>query len=274
MRPCARAMLIVSLLVFINGCALSSLTIASLAANGLSFAVSGKSLSDHFLSNATGNDCSLFRIVSGDRICLVGTQDVADEKTQEPTATVVTATILNDGATLARSRGATFTSTESNKASVATAQEEPSALELETGLAARTAHYSLLDPNQTLRKVAMIEPSRGAGPDVQVASTEPYQVAREIDRPQLFVVLGSFQDQANALRQHSVNGNSRITPAIVNGERYYRVVLGPFGDSITTLATASDSALHGAGRWPIWLCADSLSAPPCSLSLAQAPVME
>ena len=57
--------------VLLSGCGLPpAVVIASYAADGVSYVATGKSVTDHGLSYATGHDCAMLRVVSGDPICL------------------------------------------------------------------------------------------------------------------------------------------------------------------------------------------------------------
>lgn len=51
-----------------------AVSLASLAADGVSLAASGKSLKDHALSEVTGEDCAMWRVVKNDDICLADVQ--------------------------------------------------------------------------------------------------------------------------------------------------------------------------------------------------------
>ncbi|MBM3541916.1 MAG: hypothetical protein FJX51_07705, partial [Alphaproteobacteria bacterium] len=54
----------------LSACALPpALSLASLAADGLSYAATKKSVQDHALSAAVGEDCALWRVVTGLAIC-------------------------------------------------------------------------------------------------------------------------------------------------------------------------------------------------------------
>ena len=80
-----RAYLLIAGAVLLNGCAVASgFKIASLAANGLSYLVSGKSLSDHLISGAMGGDCALHRLIEGQAPCRATEQSsVAAAKSQQ-----------------------------------------------------------------------------------------------------------------------------------------------------------------------------------------------
>lgn len=56
--------------LFLAGCALPPvITLASLAANGASYATTGKSTTDHAISAVVGEDCALLRIVRDEAFC-------------------------------------------------------------------------------------------------------------------------------------------------------------------------------------------------------------
>ena len=59
----------------LGGCALPpAVTLASLAADGVSYVTTGKSVSDHGMSVATGNDCALMRpVFTGKAMCQIDT---------------------------------------------------------------------------------------------------------------------------------------------------------------------------------------------------------
>lgn len=60
--------------VALGGCGLvpPAVSIASFAADALSYAVSGKSVSDHGLSMVMREDCAVFNIVDGEEVCEPG----------------------------------------------------------------------------------------------------------------------------------------------------------------------------------------------------------
>ena len=60
----------VGLLSTLGGCVLApTYQLASIAATGLSYALTGKSISDHALSTVTEQDCAMLRVMSGDEVC-------------------------------------------------------------------------------------------------------------------------------------------------------------------------------------------------------------
>ncbi len=54
----------------LSGCGLPpAVMIASYAADGVSYVATGKSVSDHGISEVTGRDCALWRVIKGQAIC-------------------------------------------------------------------------------------------------------------------------------------------------------------------------------------------------------------
>src|SRR5512146_3154800 len=54
----------------LSGCGLPpAVMIASYAADGVSYVATGKSVSDHGISEVTGRDCELWRVIKGEAIC-------------------------------------------------------------------------------------------------------------------------------------------------------------------------------------------------------------
>ncbi len=54
----------------LSGCGLPpAVMIASYAADGVSYVATGKSVSDHGISEVTGRDCAVFRIIKGESVC-------------------------------------------------------------------------------------------------------------------------------------------------------------------------------------------------------------
>jgi len=81
------------LVLFLAGCALPpAISVASFVADGVSYAITGKSTTDHAISAVVRQDCALARVVQDQAICdpdgevlieLVGA-DPADENWADP----------------------------------------------------------------------------------------------------------------------------------------------------------------------------------------------
>ncbi len=64
-------LLALSGILFLGGCAMPPVVmVASYAIDGVSFIVSGKSITDHAISAALKKDCSLIRVIAGRQICV------------------------------------------------------------------------------------------------------------------------------------------------------------------------------------------------------------
>ncbi len=63
------ALLVLGLPLLTGGCAVSAMTAASYGADGVSYADSGKSGSDHFMSMVSKKDCALWRMFRNENVC-------------------------------------------------------------------------------------------------------------------------------------------------------------------------------------------------------------
>lgn len=71
--------------VFVAGCSLPpALGLASLAADGVSYAATGKSTSDHALSAITSEDCAMLRAVEEKPICVPKAEVSVSELSVKP----------------------------------------------------------------------------------------------------------------------------------------------------------------------------------------------
>lgn len=88
-RPARLAILALAALLP-AGCALPpAVTLASLAADGVSYVATGKSVSDHGISAATGNDCALMRpVFTGKAMCQIDTTRGKDVPVETGSAAV------------------------------------------------------------------------------------------------------------------------------------------------------------------------------------------
>ena len=220
---------IVLVVAFLNGCAMAAgVKIASLALTGASYLISGKSLSDHVISGAMASDCALHRLVTGQPPC----------RPSENTENTLVAQASTGQATAAEPQ---LDSTQAVSEASTNISSGPTLLETDwEDLTALENNFALLDT------------------DFIVDSTGP----------RLFVVVGSYSELSNAHTHLSREDGAQIASVIVDNTRYFRVLLGPFGSSISTLAR-SETGLKSTGGWPVWLCPGALRAPPCTTQIAQ-----
>ena len=62
-------------LMCITLCSCATLHMVSLGISTLSYSITGKSVTDHVISEITTQDCALRRIVLGEQACLDGSED-------------------------------------------------------------------------------------------------------------------------------------------------------------------------------------------------------
>lgn len=68
------------LLMSLSGCIVAlppAIQLASLALDGVSYAASGKSVTDHAISGITAQDCAMARVLEGNAICTKNITEVA-----------------------------------------------------------------------------------------------------------------------------------------------------------------------------------------------------
>ncbi len=69
------------LLLVLGGCSVSpSVDAVSWTVDGVSYFLTGKSMTDHAVSAAAGKDCALMRVVKGKAACLPNDEDVAGDR--------------------------------------------------------------------------------------------------------------------------------------------------------------------------------------------------
>lgn len=76
-----RFMIAAGLTVILSGCSVSPAVDAfSWGVDGVSFLITGKSMTDHALSAAAGKDCAMLRVVRGEPACVPRDEDVAGDR--------------------------------------------------------------------------------------------------------------------------------------------------------------------------------------------------
>lgn len=80
-----KTLAMIGLPLFLGGCGLPpALSAASWALDGISYLASGKSVTDHAISEVAQQDCALFRVVQGRELCEAHTDDL--QTAEGPTA--------------------------------------------------------------------------------------------------------------------------------------------------------------------------------------------
>jgi hypothetical protein len=234
-RPAVRTLVLPLSLVFLSGCVPTGFTIASYAVDGISYAGSGKSLTDHMLSDWKGRDCATWRILKSRPICKDFTpEEIARRKRNRDSirhdighayiATNLDGIDLNDGTVLA-------TTTKTNARANVKARPASPAIEHKPAASKANDGPVRLQPAPVKRQDL---PAAGAGdrrpiakrPEQPVALRQA-RAARRIAADSRYLVFGSFRHRGEAKRfagRHKVM-RPTILPVRVRGKRYYRVVV-------------------------------------------------
>jgi len=212
-----------------SGCALPpAVTVASFAADGVSYMVSGRTVSDHALSYAAQEDCAMHRVVKGEGIC-------------KPEAPAGGMALADAG----MSYQGTLESLE--PATPEPAAPEPAALEPEAPIALLAA------PAEEARVEEAALPgetnAEKPGPDVRWA------YRGNAGEAATFLALGSYRFRTNAadMAARYATYSPSIVTAYLHGERYYRVVIGPYSEDGVEDAKAA-LLRAGANPWRVRLC--------------------
>ena len=207
--------------LLLAGCVLPpAVTIATSAITGFSYLATGKGVGDHAISQMSQRDCALHRIFTQGAAC------------NDPAAQI--------GPTLALGSGAPPTATDSDASAPIT-------------LASRAPRPSL----EMIYGPPVGRPG-DAEPAIVPASVDPDAGPATVPRPAraavTVLVIGSYRQRIHAEQLIAAQAalEPTIVPALVNGERHYRVV---------THATTDDVSAAGlADMWPLRLPPESAGA--------------
>ncbi len=227
------------------GCVLPPVvSYASLAMDGISYATTGKSVSDHALSAVTDQDCAVWRAVSEQAIEAV-CQDPVEDDSQ-----VAAEDTGNDGWFFT---GQFFGNDEApavdpDPVITLVAAEPAISLDKDVDSLTNSTDFDVIDFDLAKASVA----------DAPLPAKPPNYKA-------IYLVLGSFKSVAGAesLASRVPGITTAIAPALIGEDRYFRVVAGPFELDETG---AAEQRLAAAGINNVWaarLCTNNLLAPPC-----------
>ena len=242
-RKALRAGVALGLAAGLSGCATSgAMTLMSLGASGVSFAVSGKSLSDHALSVVLDRDCAFWRPVKGEPICRDGSAHDEQLASIEPV-------VMETGWPRSRPTAQTDGIGVGGQTSVEALRiiSRPSSTAYEISGSAPVSALRVASGNpETEERV------RAPAPEFSVSH----------DEPRRFWVLGSFADRGNATALAArISGVSVMTVELSVGIRH-RVVFGP--GNFARPGLPNELTSQGVkDAWPLTLCVPHLKAPPC-----------
>ncbi len=220
----------------LSACALPpALSLASLAADGLSYVATKKSVQDHALSAAVGEDCALWRVVAGMAVCRANEAEsvaaevaVPDEAPQtSPSGDIQVAQLsLPPVAPLGTSAGPV--ASDAGK-SMPAAEAEP-------------APAPAPAPAIAVEAIPAAPPAAGA---MLAAKPSPSGV---------YVVLASYGDAPRAEAAARAHGQwgARVLEGVAAGRPVHRVVAGPYSPQA---ATDARRAARASGSSEAWLLA-------------------
>ena len=257
-------------LLFLSGCAIPpAIAIGSYAADGLSYLVTGKSVSDHAISEVVGEDCATWRMVKLENPC---------REYEEGEGSIFAAGEDGADADGAREMAAldedeTYDDRTVEKVPVIQVSEVPVDSDAARGPVADSSH------EVTPRQVAISSPAAGNGageiaveqiPDARPLSpnswTEPANAkpALASDRG-ILLVMGSFSRKTNAERLARAQADFEpvVMSARIGGATYYRVVTraGPAADLSDVRRRLSAAGIRKT--WRIRWCVEVPRASGC-----------
>lgn len=281
--PAVRFLGLPLLLVVLSGCIPPGLTVASYAVDGVSYAGTGKSLTDHMLSDMAGRDCATWRVIKSRPICkdftpgeLARRKKNRDEIRHDVAAAYIATNL--DGIDLERGTLAASPKPaarpELPKASaVPPMKPAPPAGQAPKRLLPRAAPPAVEreDLPPTARSGRMLVRASSHG-DRKAASRGASASAVAGGR---YLVFGSFRRRADALRfaaRHAVM-QPAVLAARVRGQRYFRVVVRP--DGRQALAAARSTLRRNGVRdaYTIRVCRPGRASGHCMRPTADTYLM-
>ena len=256
--------------LLVTGCVAPPLvTVAMFAADGMSLATTGKSMTDHALSLVVQRDCAVWRVVAErnvaalcrlDGVLALDAAGGGGDRSQGDDSWI---------ATPVRALASVGSAPASAAATVAASAESPPV-------------RRLAPPGPPPVKAAVRVTAPAEGPPVRRllprGSALVLAAARVAAPPATasYLVVGSFRHRANAetLRERFTADGAAIALAMVEGRVRFRVVIGPIAGA-ARVATRDRLALAGIpDAWPLALCPASLTAPPCADAPARVTLLE
>lgn len=211
-----------------SGCALPvPFQIASWAASGLSYATTGKSISDHAVSAVTERDCAMHRIALGEQICTAPDDfDFAEEKPAKPAD---------------RLRDSMIALAENLEGDLQPASgADDTAPPLDTALLAMADALNAID-----------------------RQTPPADSAGNGDGKH-YLVIGQYRalHEAEKVRERHASLHTKVRMVLQDGALLYQVTAGPFSRPAAEELEAKLDTV-GTGARVALLCADGATPAPC-----------
>ena len=249
----------------LSGCA--SLQLMSWGASGISYMVTGKSISDHAISTVMKKDCALHRTILGENTCVEhdGNGVIRGVKPSEHPVIAKEDNWQIIEKPLNQSINPIFIS---ERRQLPPMNQPQSSTPKPTQLT--------VSPNQTVLELMAEQKHQVKAEygDNKIAKRASY-----LDKPALYAVVGSYNNkhfaQSNIIKQaQRSNVKARLmvnsVESINQGAPKYRVLIGPLNANQfdTNLGDVGESANYEA--WRMTLCQQTLLPPPCDSNMLVA----
>lgn len=266
------------LLVVLSGCIPPGLTVASYAVDGVSYVGTGKSLTDHMLSDMMSRDCATWRVIKSRPICKDFTpEEIAQRKANRESIRhdvdhAYIATNL-DGIDFDKDTGLATT----GKPRVTAPAVRPAAgggdIKPVPPKAPRDPSAPKASDKPVRLKPAPVERedlpgARGKPLVKRPANPNAAHYMRGV-RPRRagdrYLVFGSFRHRGEAVRfagRHAVM-QPTIVPVRVRGKRYYRVVVRPDGREALAMARSRLRRNGVTDAYTMRVCRSGAAAAHC-----------
>ena len=262
------------LIVLISGCA--SLDVLMVTASGISYLVSGKSITDNIVSTVIDEDCAAHRLLLNKDIC-VPTNKPAD-MLNDPEV-MIASNSSNSSNSLPGVKAKTVPEQKAGQPEVyqqdnhvVIAQALDRSEQFEELLPKESS--GLVQPPKSHPAASQLARSRNtiAANDIAKNMTPPQTPAERnhyIENPQTFIVIGSFNELAFA-RERQISHlafNAEVVSNLHNDKTKFRVVVGPYNELDSEESLSRLPELEKFSPWRINLCASSMAPPPCESSV-------
>ena len=240
------------------GCGLpTAVTVATYAADGVSFVATGKGVTDHALSAAVDRDCALLRAMNGDAVCRAKPGTVAKRDVRTAEGRIAGGTPLPEEPA---ARAVAQASVWAPVADIEVASVREAARPLEMAAAGSPAEARAIA--ESVASVATIT----------VADTRSARRDAAAQASRWALVLESHADAAKAEAARARYGALRptVVTATVDGKLTHRVVSGPYTDIEIGAARLEAREAGARTAWAARICPSNAPAASC-VTFAEGP---
>lgn len=282
------AALVAAASVSLSGCGLPpAIALAAYAADGISYATTGKSTTDHVLSAAADRDCALLRVAYNEEVCKKSAKNLREERDKRNVALaeyaaasdeVLPGLIVLDGDAPDGDQVAWSEPETPSPEAEMTLVEEPVDALLEPSGVVQTAQVEpasgvpgvgaptpLLPQALRPTPLSRAEQLKSAPSFVELGPASVAKDERKMTVESWMLVLGSYEDElgASSAVRRFLAFRPEVVAATVSGRKYLRVVSGPY-DAVALAAAKSRAREAGArDAWGVPLCRDDAAGTRC-----------